>query len=159
MSASLSTPSETSPWNFFQERYRTDGWRLLCCTIMLNLTTGTALEGVHEMFFRYFPTPQRAAEGDEELMRLVLQPLGMQNVRARRIRGMSRDYLSWDGKDPAQLHGIGKYGSDSYRIFISGVLLEDVEDKELRRYVDWAKTRVPAPEPSEDDRRPVGDLR
>lgn len=119
---------------------------------MLNLTTGRALEGVHEMFFRYFPDARTASEGDDELMRLILQPLGMQNVRVRRIRAMSRDYLNWDGIDPVRLHGIGKYGSDSYRIFISGELLEDVEDKELRRYVSWAKTRLPTQESPEDDR-------
>ena len=64
---------------------------------------------------------------------------------------MSRDYLSWDGKDPTRLHGIGKYGSDSYRVFISRELLEDVEDKELRRYVEWAKDRLQAEEPPSDD--------
>jgi hypothetical protein len=77
----------------------------------------------------------------------------MQKVRTKRIRAMSSAYLSWDGDDPTDLPGIGKYGSDSYRIFISRELLEDVEDKELRRYVQWAKNRIYAEEPSEHDLR------
>ena len=142
----IETPRIMSPFIYFQERYREHPWRLLCCTIMLNLTTGVALESVHEDFFRYFPAPESAVSGDTELMTLILQPLGMQNIRVKRIKGMSRDYLEWDGKDPADLYGIGKYGSDSYRIFVFGELLDDVNDKELKKYVEWAKDIISSKE-------------
>lgn len=136
------TPREISPYNLFQERYRDEPWRLLCCTIMLNLTTGRALESVHGLFFRLFPGPSAGADGDEELMRLVLSPLGMQNVRTKRIKDMSRAYLTWDGTDPLDLPGIGEYGRDSYELFVRGVLLPNVQDKELRRYVEWAQGKI-----------------
>lgn len=150
----MRTPTEMSPYSYFQERYRKDPWKLLCCTIMLNLTTGSALEGVHEDFFKYFPTPEAAITGDDELMRLILQPLGMQNIRVKRIKGMSRDYLDWDGKDPTDMYGIGKYGSDSYRLFVSGELLEyhRVDDKELKKYVKWAQGFLSAKE------HPISDI-
>ena len=32
--------------------------------------------------------------------------------------------------------GIGKYGSDSYRIFYKNDIPDDVEDKELLRYIN-----------------------
>ncbi len=148
----MKTPSETSPWNFFQERYRGSEWRLLCCTIMLNVTTGRALEGVHRDFFRFFPDPESAAAGDPELMGLLLQPLGIQNVRASRIISMSRAYLTWDGVEVDDLPGIGRYGRDSHEIFIRGNLVHDVRDKELKRYVGWARERLAgAPAGPEED--------
>ena len=48
---------------------------------------------------------------------------------------MSQDYLNWDGEDAMQLHGIGKYGSDSYEIFYKNNIPKNVQDKELKRYI------------------------
>ena len=41
----------------------------------------------------------------------------MWEVRSKRIRKMTKQYMDWDGKEASDLHGIGKYGSDSYQIF------------------------------------------
>jgi len=48
---------------------------------------------------------------------------------------MSIDYLTWDHKNARDLYGIGKYGSDSYRIFYLNDIPDDVTDKELKRYI------------------------
>jgi hypothetical protein len=48
---------------------------------------------------------------------------------------MSIQFESWDGNDAKQLYGIGKYGSDSYRIFYKNEIPNDVKDKELKRYI------------------------
>lgn len=48
---------------------------------------------------------------------------------------MSKEFLSWDGKDATALHGIGRYGSDSYRIFFKKQYNIKVTDKELRKYL------------------------
>jgi len=64
-----------------------------------------------------------------------LAPLGMQKVRAKRIYKMSIQFENWDGNDATQLYGIGKYGSDSYRIFYKNDIPHDVQDKELKRYI------------------------
>lgn len=106
---------------------------------MLNLTSGRHLEKVHRDFFNFFPDARAASEADFELMTLLLTPLGMQNVRATRIISMSQSYLTWNGEDPLDLPGIGKYGRDSYEIFIKGNLVPDVQDKELKKYVAWAQ--------------------
>jgi hypothetical protein len=60
----------------------------------------------------------------------------MVNIREKRLRGMSMDFLTWDGEDATQLYGIGKYGSDSYRLFYKNEIPEDVGDHELRRYIE-----------------------
>ena len=45
-----------------------------------------------------------------------------------------RAYLR--GRLKTQQHGIGKYGSDSYQIFFCDNFPPDVQDKELRKYID-----------------------
>ena len=65
----------------------------------------------------------------------MLKPLGMWEVRSKRIRKMTEQYLSWDKKDAGELHGIGKYGSDSYRLFYKNEIPTNVGDHELQRYI------------------------
>ena len=67
---------------------------------------------------------------------MIIQPLGMVNVREKRLRQMSKDYLTWDGEDATQLYGIGKYGSDSYELFYKKRVPENIGDHELKRYVE-----------------------
>ena len=49
---------------------------------------------------------------------------------------MSKEYLNWDGIEASDLHGIGKYGSDSYKIFYKNEIPADVQDKELKKYIE-----------------------
>jgi len=66
----------------------------------------------------------------------IIKPLGMYNIREKRLRGMSRDYLTWDKVDAKMLYGIGKYGSDSYEIFYKQNYNVQPTDKELIRYLN-----------------------
>ena len=66
----------------------------------------------------------------------MLKPLGMWQVRSKRIRKMTEQYLTWDKKEASDLHGIGKYGSDSYQIFFCNNIPANVQDKELKKYID-----------------------
>lgn len=51
---------------------------------------------------------------------------------------ISDDFLHESWKDPAELRGIGKYGSDSYKIFCLGKWRETKpQDHMLLRYVNW----------------------
>ena len=59
----------------------------------------------------------------------------MLKVRLKRLRNMSVDFLSWDGEDATKLYGIGKYGSDSYRLFYKNEIPKNVGDHELKRYI------------------------
>jgi hypothetical protein len=60
----------------------------------------------------------------------------MVNVRYKRLKRMSKEFLTWDGKDATILYGIGKYGSDSYRLFYKREVPDNVGDHELKRYVE-----------------------
>ena len=83
-----------------------------------------------------YPNAKAFLQGKSEDQEKLLQPLGMVHVRTQRLRRMSEDFLKWDRKDATDLYGIGKYGSDSYRIFYKNEIPKDVEDKELKRYIN-----------------------
>ena len=86
--------------------------------------------------FKRYPTSEAYLRGRLKTQENMLKPLGMWSVRAKRLRQMSKEYLTWDGKEASDLYGIGKYGSDSYKIFYKNEIPDDVQDKELKRYVE-----------------------
>jgi len=111
-------------------------WQHMVGVICLNQTGRKKVKKLLPSFFERFSTAEELLESDKETIASMLEGLGMKNVRAHRIWRMSQDYLTWDGKDATKLFGIGKYGSDSYRIFYKNEIPENVQDKELKRYLN-----------------------
>lgn len=132
-----------------QENYRDDPWGLLVGCILFNMVHGTKALPVLENFLKIWPNARRFLDEQplsEEIVVSMFRPLGFHHRRYDRIIRMSIDFLDLrpdlnQGVDILRLHGIGKYAADSFNIFCRGELTEDVQDKELRRYVEWAKTR------------------
>jgi methyl-CpG-binding domain protein 4 len=104
--------------------------------ICLNQTNRKQVKRVLPALFVLCPTPIQLLNTTPEAIKEIIQPLGMVNVREKRLRQMSLDYLEWDGEDATQLYGIGKYGSDSYRLFYKNEIPENVGDHELKRYIE-----------------------
>ena len=92
-------------------------WQHMVGVICLNQTGRKKVKELLPVFFIKFPTPDKLLLSDRSVIADMLGDLGLKHVRANRIWRMSQDYLNWDGEDAMQLHGIGKYGSDSYEIF------------------------------------------
>ncbi len=113
-----------------------NSWEHFVGVIMLNQTGRKAVKTTLPEFLYWFPDPITLINADEEFVKSIIQPLGMVNVRYKRLIGMSRDYLTWDGNDATMLYGIGKYGSDSYEIFFKHNYTVEPTDKELIRYLD-----------------------
>ena len=111
-------------------------WQHMVGVICLNQTSRHQVKRVLPELFENCPTPQRLLKTGPALLKAILKPLGMVNVREKRIRQMSKDFLTWDGNDATKLYGIGKYGSDSYRLFYKNEIPEDVGDHELKRYIN-----------------------
>lgn len=111
-------------------------WQHMVGVIMLNQTGRKPVKTVLPMFLYLWPTPEAYLASDPDTVKTVIRPLGFYNRRERAIRRMSQDFLTWDGKDATVLHGIGRYGSESYRIFFLGERFEP-QDKELRRYLGY----------------------
>jgi len=112
-----------------------NAWQHMVGVICLNQTGRKKVKKVLPKFFKKFPGPFSLLESDKDKIAEMLKDLGMKNVRAHRIWRMSQEYLEWDGEDATELFGIGKYGSDSYRIFYKHEIPDNVQDKELRRYI------------------------
>ena len=110
-------------------------WQHMVGVICLNQTGRKRVKKVLPEFFEKFPTAIDLLQSDKDTVANMLKELGMKHVRANRIWRMSEEYLGWDGKDATELFGIGKYGSDSYRIFYKNEIPDDVRDKELKRYI------------------------
>ena len=92
-------------------------WQHMVGVMCLNMTHRKQVKKVLPILFKKYPNPKAFLKGKSEEQEKLLQPLGMVHVRTQRLRRMSEDFLTWDYKDAQDLYGIGKYGSDSYRIF------------------------------------------
>ena len=110
-------------------------WQHMVGVICLNQTGRKKVKKVLPKFFEEFPTAIDLLQSDKDTIAEMLKDLGMKHVRANRLWRMSEDYLGWDGEDATELFGIGKYGSDSYRIFYKNEIPDNVQDKELKRYL------------------------
>ena len=110
-------------------------WQHMVAVICLNQTGRKKVKQILPKFFKKFPNAWDLLGSDKDTIAEMLKDLGMKNVRAHRIWRMSEEYLNWDGKDATELFGIGKYGSDSYRIFYKNEIPDNVQDKELKRYI------------------------
>lgn len=147
----MDTPLEISPYSLIQEKLRDKPWQLLVACIMLNQTSAKQAQPVWEKFFERWSLPEDIVTdkaGPEKIiedMTSMLRPLGFQNRRGHRIRCMTYDYIAYrpdlDISAVNKLYGIGKYAADSFFMFVGGKIVDDVKDKELRKYVEWAKNR------------------
>ena len=111
-------------------------WQHMVGVMCLNLTYRKQVKEVLPKLFKRYPNPKAYLRGHLKTQQNMLKPLGMWSVRAKRLRKMSEQFLSWDGVEASNLHGIGKYGSDSYKIFYKNTIPDDVQDKELKKYIE-----------------------
>ncbi|XP_043934412.1 methyl-CpG-binding domain protein 4 [Protopterus annectens] len=129
-----------SPFNLVQETLFHEPWKLLVATIFLNRTSGKKAIPVLWEFLERYPSPEVTRAANWKDIAALLQPLGLYELRAKAIIRFSDEYLTKQWKYPIELHGIGKYGNDSYRIFCLGEWKEvQPEDHKLNFYHAWLK--------------------
>ncbi|XP_030063128.1 methyl-CpG-binding domain protein 4 isoform X2 [Microcaecilia unicolor] len=127
-----------SPFNLIQETLFHDPWKLLVATIFLNKTSGKMAIPVLWEFLEKYPAPEVARHADWKEISKLLKPLGLYELRAKIIIRFSDEYLTKKWKYPIELHGIGKYGNDSYRIFCVNEWKEvHPQDHKLNQYHAW----------------------
>ena len=110
-------------------------WQHFVGVICLNQTGRIQVKRVLPEFFDKWPTPEAFLKSDKKTVIEVIKSLGFYNRREATIRKMTQDFLTWDKEDATKLHGIGKYGSDSYELFYKKRVPENVGDHELKRYI------------------------
>mgnify|MGYP003328468328 FL=1 len=112
-----------------------NAWQHMVGVICLNQTHRKQVKRILPDFFRRWPTHISILQDTREDVEKMIAPLGMRRVRSERIYRMSEQFESWNGEDATELYGIGKYGSDSYRLFYKNEIPENVGDHELKRYI------------------------
>ncbi|XP_051279890.1 methyl-CpG-binding domain protein 4 [Dicentrarchus labrax] len=127
-----------SPYHLVQETLFHDPWKLLVATIFLNKTSGKMAIPVLWQFFELYPSAEVTREADWKPMSELMKPLGLYELRAKTLVRFSDEYLTKQWRYPIELHGIGKYGNDSYRIFCVGEWRQVTpEDHMLNKYHAW----------------------
>ena len=99
-----------------QEIYQSDGWKMLTCCMLLNLTNRRQVDVIRDELFKRYPTPKDMMNADESELAQLLQPLGLYNRRAKSLKKMSEGYVK-GFKSVGELYGIGQYAMDSWEIF------------------------------------------
>ena len=112
-----------------------NAWQHMVGVICLNQTHRKQVKRILPEFFKRWPTHISILQDTREDVEKMIAPLGMRRVRSERIYRMSEQFESWNGEDATELYGIGKYGSDSYRLFYKNEIPENVGDHELKRYI------------------------
>tara|TARA_B100000700_G_scaffold265015_1_gene303101 strand:- start:94 stop:396 length:303 start_codon:yes stop_codon:yes gene_type:complete len=93
-------------------------------------------------FFKRYPSANDVSLSDISDIEKMIKPIGLSRKRSVALVKMSNDYINIDWRDrPDKLYGIGKYGSDAYRIFCLGDWKNvSPKDHALNDYHSWLKT-------------------
>jgi methyl-CpG-binding domain protein 4 len=117
-----------------QEDYYNEPWKMLICCILLNQTSNKQVRPILKGLFRLIPDPQSASICDPKEISEIIKSTGFQNLKSERIIKLSKKWI--DGFDEVgDLPGIGKYGKDSWEIFINKNFNVNPTDKKLISYL------------------------
>ena len=119
-----------------QEEYLDNPWRMMVCCICLNQTNNKQVRPILDILFSIVPDPASAISCEKERISECLKSTGFQNIKADRIKKMSQKWIE-GFRNPSELPGIGKYGQDSWDIFINGNLGRETADKKLIAYLSF----------------------
>ena len=109
-----------SPYDLLQERFWPDEWKILVVCLLLNQTSRKQVEPMIDDFFAMFPNPEVTVEGQEDVMRAMLRPLGLVNRRVKTLKRFSEEFVTKRWNNAIELYGCGKYADDTHRIFVRG---------------------------------------
>ena len=118
-----------------QEEYSNDPWKVLVCCILLNQTSNKQVRPLIEQFFNRWPDPSSLLREDNLVISDFIRSTGFQNIKAKRIKEFSN---AWEMgiRDPFKFPGIGDYGREAWRIFVSHDLSFIPRDKKLKIYLE-----------------------
>ena len=118
-----------------QEEYISSPWKMLVCCILLNQTSNKQVRPILSSVFELIPNPISASGVDLKVLAEVIKTTGFQNIKASRIKNLSQ---KWNAgfSDVSELPGIGRYGKDSWEIFVNGRRDISPTDKKLIKYLE-----------------------
>lgn len=108
---------------------------MLVCCILLNQTTNQQVRKILDPIFLLIPDPISASQMEPEKISEIIRSTGFSSVKSQRIVNMSKKWV--EGFDSVlELPGVGRYASDSWKIFVEKNLSIQVTDKKLQSYLD-----------------------
>lgn len=118
-----------------QEDYLGSPWKMSVVCILLNQTTNQQVRKVLDDLFILIKSPEHCSSVSPDKIYQIIRSTGFGNVKARRIIEMSKAWIS--GFDNVgDLPGIGKYGKESWEIFVNGKRDFLPTDKKLKAYLE-----------------------
>ena len=117
-----------------QEIYRDDGWKMLVCCMLVNVTNRKQVDTIRDKLFSKYPTPKDMMKAEHSELVDIIKPLGLYNTRADRLIKMSEGYVK-GFKSVDELYGIGQYAKDSWEIFQNKNNNIKPTDKVLQEYL------------------------
>ena len=118
-----------------QEIYQQNGWKMLTCCMLLNLTNRKQVDTIRDELFSKYPTPKKMVNANQSELAELLKPLGLYNRRAKSLKKMSEGYVK-GFKSVGELYGIGQYAVDSWEIFQNKNKDVNPTDKVLLAYLN-----------------------
>jgi hypothetical protein len=117
-----------------QEEYLKDRWKLCVVCILLNQTHNSQVRPLLKNLFSLIPDAYSASESNPDIIAQIIRSTGFQNVKAKRIIGLSQKWVT-GFSSVEELPGIGKYGKESWRIFVEGDFDFEPSDKKLKVFL------------------------
>jgi len=117
-----------------QEIYQDNGWKMLVCCMLVNVTNRKQVDIVRNELFTKYPTPEDMMKAEHSELVEIIRPLGLYNTRAERLIKMSEGYVN-GFNDVTELYGIGQYAKDSWEIFQLGNRSVKPRDLVLQEYL------------------------
>lgn len=137
-----------SPFGLIEELLAGNPWQLLATCFLLNKTPRAMVDRVLPDFLSLCPGPKEILQVMPEALHKTFAPLGLHRKRARMLRQFSLEYLAaleetQGGAIPTEqirrMHGVGKYASDAYTMFVLGKVAE-VQPTDV--YLRWYREAV-----------------
>lgn len=130
-----------SPHNLIEEELYEDPWALLVATIFLNKTSCMSARPYIKKFLEDHPAPQHVLNKNSQDLEAYFVNIGLKKRRSQQVWKMSYDFLFKNWNNVKELHGIGKYGEDAFRLFCLGDENVEPKDRFLRIYRDWLRMK------------------
>lgn len=106
-----------NPTGLLQDEYFPDRWKIAIICILLNCTQRKQVEKILNKLFYLTPNPYDFINCDESLIKEIIAPLGFKNVRYKRAKSFSEDYIKGDWKFLIECRGIGEYADSCDRMY------------------------------------------
>lgn len=109
-------------------------WQSTVACVLLNRTKRAQVDKVWPVLFEKAPDANTLLLLDHEDLKMILKPLGLSNVRAKRLKNLAEDWIA--KIDFEKLRGVGEYAIASDKIFYRNEIPDEVKDHALSYYVN-----------------------